>query len=234
MADDDNKLGIYDSKNSFVELSIFVSVVGLGISGYWIFNDSKTTKDIDDKIKIVNTDNNLIIIGAVLTALGAAAAITTITLSHKKSHKNSLFGTESTFKNIFLYFQHVLSLSCLLALSILYGTFSSAPQDSIPKVYLHETLIISSISLFIIIVSGALTHFSKSDSYKISKQAQHILSGIIILASVSVSASYLNSGNIPSVASGVLCGFSVVGILITIYVFITTYKNSLRNYKLTI
>ena len=232
--DDDNKLGIYDSKSSFVELSIFISVVGLGVSAYWIFNDSKTTKDIDDKIKIVNTNNNLIIIGAVLTGLGALAAISTIILSHKKSHQNSVFGRESTFKNIFLFFQQVLSISCLLALSILYGTFSSAPQDSVPKVYLQETLIISSVSLFTIIVSGVLTHFSKRDSYKISKQAQHILSGFIILASVAVSASYLNSGNIPNVASGVLCGVSVLGIIVTIYVFATTYQNSITNYKNTI
>ena len=68
MSEDENTYGSgygkITSYNTITVIFWLISVIGLGISAYWIFNKSKTTEAIDKAIKIVNTDENLILIGS--------------------------------------------------------------------------------------------------------------------------------------------------------------------------
>ena len=233
MSEDENTYGPgYGKNTSYNTITIIfwlLSVIGLGISAYWIFNKSKTTEDIDKAIKIENTDENLILTGSILTAIGAVVVFGIIVVNHKDGAK--ALGIDSskdnTLQYMFLYLQHILSFSVGLALTIIYGNFVSAPTDNFPKTYLEEILVFSSIALIVVILVGGYHYFRGRKKDKGLVLSQHVITGIALLSSVIVSGSFVNTGNIPQEANIALLSLSILSLLFIVVTFYQSYNNSI-------
>ena len=230
--------GKTQSYNNMFWLFLILSIIGTSLTSYWIFTKSKTTEDIDNKVKIDDEDENILISGSVLAALGAAAALVIIYLNHTSETPQNE-SEHSTFTYIVLYLQHVVTFSILLSLTFIYANFASSPTDNIPKVYLEQILIVSIISLIFILYSSWKYFSREFPKNKISEEknidkwvmTQHAVSLLVVLSSVIVSGSYLNSGNISSSATTGLAVFSGIGLLLTIGVFVVSYNKSAKQYE---
>jgi uncharacterized membrane protein len=217
---------------------VLASVSGLGLSGYWTFDKSKTTTEINNQVRIVDEDSYLMIAGIVLTFLGSLFCLGSVYYSHE-GRQNYTDKKHSTSSLLFLHFQHILTFSALLGLLIIFANFSQAPTQNIPKVYVQEIFIFTLITFIIITISGLITFFKRDTKQekmenfkeKLLKGHQHLFSGLVLLTTVIITGTYLNSGNIPSGTSIALSVTSGITLLWTAGVFFRTYSNHTDIYK---
>ena len=227
--------GEIESYTTVFWISLLASIAGLIMTAYWVFTKSKTTEEIDNKVKISDEDEELIIAGSVLGSLGSLVVFIIIYLNHRENKVIK----DSTFVYLLLYLQHVITFSVLLGLTFIYANFANSPTDNIPKVYLEQILIISAIALIFIIFSGWKYYFSEFDLSSSGRNknihiiiiVQHIINLVVVLSSVIISGIFLNSGNIdPSITTG-LAVASGIGLGLTIFSFMMSYTKSIKNYK---
>ena len=241
MSEPSNTFGPMDTSSIYSNIFWFgmlASLSGLGLSGYWVFDKSKTTKEVDTQVRIVDEDPYLMLSGAVLTFLGSLFCLGSVYYSHegKQGYTDKKHSTSSL---LFLHFQHILTFSALLGLLIIFANFSQAPTQNIPKVYVQEIFTFTLITFIIISISGLIIFFKrdtrqeKMENFKekLLKGHQHLVAGLVLLTTVIISGAYLNTANIPSGTSIGLAVTAGITLLWTAGVFFRTYSNHTDIYK---
>ena len=133
--------------NNLFIISQIASFAGVVLLAVWTFGFSKVTKEVDNGTRVETTNEALGIGGLASAIIGTLFSVGTVVYSHKKSNEDLGGGKEETGHLFFLNFQHVLTYSALLTMTIVFGTFMLAGTDNIPVSYRRDILIFTLLTL---------------------------------------------------------------------------------------
>ena len=127
------------------------------------------------------------------------------------------------YNHFILHTQQIFTLSLMVALTVVFGNFSTVKTATIPTTYREEILGISVAGMIILLISVIYDLFSDVKSkftieeiFKDLKFWHHIISFIFVTAVVGITAVYLNQGNLPEEMTLAL---TVVGALVSVFTF---------------